>query len=347
MSDSAAGPQSHPHPAVRADWLDQVREDIIDPALPIIDPHHHLWHDRPSGRYMLEELVADLTSGHNVVATVFLQCGWMHRTEGPMEFRPVGETEMVNAVALLSASGAYGKPRACAGIVGFADLRGPQLDAVLDAHVAAGGGHFRGIRHTAAWDDSILPTTSVVPPPGLLRDPAFLRGVQRLGERGLTYDCWLYHPQLKDLLAVARAAPETAIVIDHVGGPLGCGPYRAKGAEVFSVWRGDMRNLAGCANVHVKLGGLAMPVNGFDYNKNARPPGAAEMAADWRPWIENCIELFGAERCMFESNFPVDKGMCSYPVLWNAFKRIAAGASAAEKAALFHDTAARFYRLDA
>jgi predicted TIM-barrel fold metal-dependent hydrolase len=218
-------------------------------------------------------------------------------------------------------------------------------DAVLEAHAAAGGGRFRGIRHITAWDDSIIPTTSVVPPPGLMHDPAFLRGVQRLGELGMSYDAWLYHPQLKDLLAVARAAPGTQIVIDHVGGPLGGGPFRGKRDEVFKAWAADMKNLAACPNVHVKLGGLAMPVNGFDYHNDELPPSSARMAEDWTPWFRTCIELFGAGRCMFESNFPVDKGMCSYPVLWNAFKRIAAGASAQEKAALFHDTAARFYRL--
>jgi predicted TIM-barrel fold metal-dependent hydrolase len=229
--------------------------------------------------------------------------------------------------------------------VGFADLRGADLDAVLDGHIAAAGGRFRGIRHLAARDDTIVPNTSIVPPDGLLRDPAFVRGVQRLGRRGLTYDCWLYHPQLKDLLAVARAAPDTPIMIDHVGGPLGCGPYRSRRDEVFATWRADMAALAACPNAHVKLGGLAMPVNGFDYHEDTLPPTSARIAEDWTPYIGTCIELFGVERCMFESNFPVDKAMCGYPVLWNAFKRIAAGMSAGEKAALFHDTAARFYKL--
>lgn len=345
MTETNTQARPYPHPPVRTDWLNQVREDILEPDLPIIDPHHHLWHDRPSGRYLIEELAADLTCGHKIVATVFLQCGWMYRADGPVEFRPVRETEIVNAVAVLSGSGAYGKPRACAGIVGFADLRAPNLDAVLDAHVAAGGGHFRGIRHIAAWDACIVPTTSVVPPSDLLHDPDFLRGVKRLGQRGLTYDCWLYHPQLKDFLAIARAAPETAMVIDHVGGPLGCGPYRGQSDAVFAAWREDMRNLAACPNVHVKLGGLAMPVNGFDYHENPLPPSSQRIAEDWTPWIAACIELFGPKRCMFESNFPVDKGMVGYGVLWNAFKRIASGASAAEKAALFHDTAAGFYNL--
>lgn len=346
MSANAAERRAYPHPPVRPDWLDLVREDIIAPELPIIDPHHHLWHDRPSGRYLLEDLAGDLASGHNVVATVFLQCGWMHRTAGPEEFRPVGETEVVSAVAVLSASGAYGPPRACAGIVGFADLRSAQLDAVLEAHRAAGAGRFRGIRHTSAWDDAIVPTTSVVPPPDLLRDPAFLRGLRRLGALGLTYDSWQYHPQLKDVAAAARAAPVTRIVIDHVGGPLGCGPYRGRRDEVARDWAAAMKELAACPNVYVKLGGLAMPVNAFDYDKEPRPPGSERIAADWTPWIAPCIEWFGADRCTFESNFPVDKGMCSYPVLWNAFKRIAAGASASEKSALFHDTAARFYGLE-
>ena len=347
MSATTAARQAYPFPPVRTDWLDQVREDILEPALPIVDPHHHLWHDRPSGRYLIEELSSDLASGHNVVATVFLQCGWKHRLDGPQDFRPVGETEVVSAVAVLSASGAYGSARACAGIVGFADLRSPQLDGVLEAHQAAGAGRFRGIRHSSAWDDAIAPATSVVPPPDLLHDPAFLRGLQRLGALGMTYDSWQYHPQLKDVLSAARAAPATSIVIDHVGGPLGCGPYRGHRDVVFRDWTADMKALATCPNVHVKLGGLAMPVNGFDYHNEVLPPTSTRLAEDWKPWMQTCIELFGPQRCMFESNFPVDKGMCSYPVLWNAFKRIAAGASAQEKAMLFHDTAARFYNLPA
>ncbi len=338
-------PKPYHHPRVRPDWLAQVTEEILEPDLPIIDPHHHLWHDRPSGRYLVEDLAADLASGHRIVATVFMQCAWMHRQDGPVDFRPVRETELVNAVATLSETGAYGPARACAGIVGFADLRGPDLEAVLDAHVAAGGGRFRGIRHITAWDDEIIPTSSVVPPPGLLRDPAFLRGLKTLGRRRLTFDSWAFHPQLKDLLAVARAAPETAIVIDHVGGPLGCGSYRSRHDDVFAAWRNDMAALAALSNVHVKLGGLAMPVNGFDYHTDERPPSSSRIAGDWKPWIEACIEMFGVRRCMFESNFPVDKGMCGYSVLWNAFKRIVAGATADEKAELFSKTAARFYSL--
>lgn len=340
-----AAAQPYPHPRIRQDWLNQVREDVIEPERPIIDPHHHLWHNRPQGRYLIDELAQDLNSGHNIVATVFMQCAWMQHDHGPEAFRPVGETECVNAVATLAARGAYGRSKACHGIVGYADLRRPELEQVLQAHAQAGGGRFRGIRHIAAWDDAIQPTSSIVPPPGLLRDEHFLNGLRQLGALGFTFDAWLYHPQLHDMATAARFAPDTPIVIDHVGGPLGCGDYRSARDEVARTWRAGMQELAACPNVHVKLGGLAMPVNGFDYDKNERPPTSEQLARDWKPWIEPCIEMFGPGRCMFESNFPVDKGMCSYSVLWNGFKRLAGGASPHEKAMLFHDTAARFYRL--
>jgi predicted TIM-barrel fold metal-dependent hydrolase len=338
--------RAYPHPPVRTDWLALVEEDVLEPDLPIIDPHHHLWHDRPSGRYMPEDLFAELAGGHNIVATVFLQCGWMHRDDGPEALRPAGETEAVNAAAVLSATGAYGKARACAGIVGWADLRRPDLEDTLDAHEEVGGGRFRGIRQIAAADPAVLHTYATPVPPGLLRDPAFQRGLQLLGERGLTFDSWSFHTQLPDLLDAARAAPGTRIVIDHVGGPLGCGPWRARHDEVLEAWSAAMQDLAACRNVHVKLGGLAMPVNGFDYHEDARPPGSEQIARDWRPFIEPCIEWFGPERCMFESNFPVDKGMVGYRVLWNAFKRLAEGASIDERSALFHDTAKMFYGLE-
>ena len=345
-SSDPAGPRAYPHPLVREDWLAQVQEEVLEPDLPIIDPHHHLWHDRPSGRYMPEGLFADLNSGHRIVATVFMQCGWLHRKVGPEAMRPAGETEAVNATAVLSATGAYGPARACAGIISWADLRSPALDETLDAHEAAGGGRFRGVRQIAADDPAVLSTSSIPSPPGLFQDPAFQRGLRRLGERGLSYDSWNFHPQLTDLLEAARAAPGTRIMIDHVGGPLGCGPYRARHDEALEAWSESMRALAACPNVSVKLGGLAMPVNGFDYHEDPAPPSSERIARDWRPFIAPCIEWFGPERCMFESNFPVDKGMVSYPVLWNAFKRLSAGASPDEKAALFHDTAREFYRLE-
>lgn len=346
MSEPGLAPRAYPHPPIREEWLAQVQEEVLEPDLPIIDPHHHLWHDREQGRYMPEQLLADLASGHNVIATVFMQCGWLHRTSGPEAERPSGETEAVNAVAVLSATGAYGPARACAGIVGWADLRRPDLGHTLDAHQAAAPARFRGVRQIAARDPSIVHTYATPSPPGLLRDPGFQAGLRALGGRGLSFDSWNFHTQLSDLLEAARSAPGTTIVIDHVGGPLGCGPWRVRHDEVLETWSESMRALASCPNVFVKLGGLAMPVNGFDYHTEPVPPSSERIARDWRPFIEPCIEWFGPERCMFESNFPVDKGMVGYRVLWNAFKRLAEGASPEAKAALFGGTARSVYRLD-
>ena len=337
--------RSYPHANVNQAWLDQVQEPILEPGLPIVDPHHHLWHDRPSGRYLVEDLAQDLASGHDVQATVFIQCGWMHRTTGPEPARPAGETEAVNAAATLFATGAYGPALGCAGIVGWADLRDPALDDMLDAHEAAGGGRFRGIRHTTAWDDSVQPTSALQKGPGLLPDERFRAGLRRLGARGLTFEAWQYHPQLGELLDAVRAAPDTKIVIDHLGAPLGGGHWRDHRDEVMRTWSSSIEALSACPNVFMKLGGLGMPINGFDYHTAPLPPSSECLAADWAPFIEPCIEWFGADRCMFESNFPVDKGMFSYSVLWNAFKRLAAGASPTEKADLFAGTARRFYSL--
>jgi predicted TIM-barrel fold metal-dependent hydrolase len=332
-------------------WLALTPEEVLEPALPICDPHHHLW-DFETHRYLLPDLLADLYSGHNVRSTVFVQCTAFYRADGPEALRPLGETEFVNGAAAMCASGRYGPARACAAIVGFADLSlGARVEPVLEAHLALaggnpGGGRFRGIRHIVAHDPSaeIRPSSSN-PPPGLMADARWREGFARLAPLGLTFDAWLYHPQIDELTALARAFPEQPIVLDHVGGPLGIGPYAGKRDEVFPPWRQAMGELARCPNVFVKLGGLGMKIIGYDFHKRPRPPGSEELATLWRPSIETCIEAFTPARCMFESNFPVDKVSGSYRVYWNAFKRLAAGASAAEKAALFHDTAARFYGL--
>ncbi|MSP01335.1 MAG: amidohydrolase [Acetobacteraceae bacterium] len=335
------------HPRVRPDWLVRLSEDILDPGQPIIDPHHHLWRARPDP-YLLEDLVADVGTGHDIRATVFIQCGSAYRQDGPEEMRPIGETEFVAAMSAESETGSHGPSRAAAGIVGHADCRlGDKIEPVLLAHVAAGGGRFKGIRHGATYDPGIAPTAPPGAPPGLFLDAGFQAGVARTGALGLTFEAWCYHPQLSDLAALLRACPGGKIVLNHLGGPLGVGPYESRRAEVFSVWAASMRELSKYPNLFVKLGGLAMNVNGFGYHHEVLPPGSGEMAAAWRPYMETAIEAFGASRCMFESNFPVDKGMCSYPVLWNAFKRIASGCSAEEKAALFHGTAAGFYGLAA
>jgi len=345
MPSAVAERQPFHHPRVRPAWLAKLSEDIIDPDLPIVDPHHHLWKARPDP-YLLPDLAADLRTGHNVLATVFIQCRSEYRTDGPEEMQPVGETEFA-AAAQERESGAYGPLRACAGIVGHADcLLGDRIDAVLEAHIQAGGGRFKGIRHSGTYDPAIEPTAPPGAPPGLYRSPAFRAGFARLHHLGMTFEAWLYHPQLGDLLDLLRAFPEQKVVLNHLGGPLGVGPYAGRRPEVFAQWRAYLTELSTCENLHIKLGGLAMNVNGFGFHHEVLPPSSGEMATAWRPYMETAIELFGVNRCMFESNFPVDKGMCSYPVLWNAFKRIASDYSDDEKAALFHQTAQRFYTLN-
>jgi predicted TIM-barrel fold metal-dependent hydrolase len=334
--------REYPRPLPRPEWLGKLSEDILEPSLPIVDPHHHLW-DHPGSRYLLDELLADCNSGHNIVATVFIQCGSGYRTSGPEEFRCVGESEFVRAIAE-EGDRRGGKTKICAGIVSFADLRLANLDAVLEAQIAAAGGRFRGIRQITAHDPAIISGSSYVPTAGLMDEPDFRRGMKRLPAHDLTFEAWIYHPQIKTLTEVARECPETKIVLNHFGGPLGVPPYRR--GEVFPVWRAAIKALSRCPNVYVKLGGLAMIVNAFDFHLAPLPPSSGEMANAWRPYVEACIEDFGAARCMFESNFPVDKGGCSYAVMWNAFKRLAGGASASEKADLFAGTASRFYRLE-
>ncbi len=344
MSDA----QRHAHYVpVREDWLARRSEPALDPDLPIVDPHHHLW-DRPGWRYLLDELLADMGQGHNIVATVFVQCRAMHRAAGPEAMKPVGETEFVNGVAAMSASGGYGPGKVCAGIVGHADLmRGAAVGEVLDAHIQAGGGRFRGIRHISAWDpDPVIMNPAYTPPEDMLAQPAFRDGIAELAKRGLSFDAWLYHPQISWLTGLARAVPALPIVLDHVGGPLGIRGYAGRRDEVFAAWKASMTELATCPNVCVKLGGLGMRINGFGFEDGAEPPSSDALAAAWKPWIETTIALFGAQRCMFESNFPVDKGSYGYGVFWNACKTLAAGASAEERTALFSGTAARFYRLE-
>lgn len=327
------------------DWLDLVQEPILEPDLPICDPHHHLW-DHPESRYLLDELLDDTGSGHNVVSTVFVECASMYRAAGPEPLKPVGETEFVNGVAAMSASGQYGATRACIGIVGFADLTlGAAVGEVLDAHMAVTE-RFKGIRHAAGWDASPgIRHSHTRPFEHLLLDARFRQGFAELGRRGLSFDAWLYHPQIGELTDLARAFPETTIIFDHFGGPLGIGPYAGRRAEIFPVWAGSVAELARCPNVVAKLGGLVMPINGFGFHKRERPPTSDEIVAATGDYYRHVLDCFGPARCMFESNFPVDKQSVSYAVLWNAFKKLAAGCSVTEKADLFRDTALRTYRL--
>lgn len=342
-----------------------MAEDILDPDLPIIDPHHHLWDRRaypaPSQpehpfltaiaqaqRYLLDELQADLATGHKVIATVFVECRAFYRAAGSEELRSLGETEFVNGVAAMSASGVYGDLRACAGIVGNVDLTlGDDAASVLEAHVQAGGGRFKGVRNAASHDDDpeVLGPLNRAAAGHYLRQD-FREGFRRLAPLNLSFDAWLLEPQLPDLIDLARSFPETSIVLDHVGTPLGRGRYAGRLDERFPIWRENIRELSKCPNVAVKLGGLAMAFCNFPSFLAEPRASSSELASEWRPYIETCIEAFGASRCMFESNFPVDMGACDYATLWNAFKRMAAGASEDEKTSLFSGVAKRIYRLE-
>jgi predicted TIM-barrel fold metal-dependent hydrolase len=336
-----------PPAAIRQDWLDRHQEAIIDPDLPIIDPHHHLF-DRPGARYLFPEFLHDVSSGHNIVATVFVQAHSMYRATGPAELRPVGEVEFANGVAAMGASGLYGKTRICHGIVGQADLTlGSRVEPVLAALVRAGGGRFKGIRHITAWDaDVSLQNPDYPAPPGLLGDRTFREGLAVLDRLKLSFDAWLYHPQLGELTQVAGAFSDLKIVLNHIGGPLAIGAYRGRRDEVFAGWSASIKALAAHENLYIKVGGLGQRVCGFDFNEGTEPPSSETLANTFRPYFETCIEAFGPSRSMFESNFPVDKVAYSYPVFWNACKLIAKSVSNAEKADLFAHTAARFYRLD-
>jgi predicted TIM-barrel fold metal-dependent hydrolase len=327
-------------------WLAQHREDIIDPARPIIDPHHHLW-DGSRPRYLLDELLQDVGSGHDIVATVFVECRSMYRATGPANMAPVGEVEFVNGVAAMSASGTYGPARLCDGIVGTADLRaGTKVKEVLEAEIQAGGGRFRGVRQVSAWDpDTNVMRPMPTRPKGLLLDEAFREGFACLAPLGLSFDAFLLHPQIPELIDLAYTFADTPIVLDHIGGAIGLGHYASRPEATFREWRTSIRAIAACDNVFIKLGGMGMRLNGFDFHAREKPPSSLELAKAWRPYIETCIDAFGPERCMFESNFPPDKGTCSYAVLWNTFKRLTADISETEKAAMFAGTAANFYRL--
>jgi predicted TIM-barrel fold metal-dependent hydrolase len=324
-------------------WLATTVEEPIDADLPICDPHHHLWHhDRDP--YLLEHLHRDTGAGHHVVETVFVDCMAEYRTDGPEELRPVGETEFVAGVAAQSAAS---DGATIAGIVGFADLTlGADVAAVLEAHVDAGDGRFRGIRHASSWDPSPeIRNAHTRPPQGLLGLDTFRAGLGTLGRMGLSFDAWMYHPQLGELVDLAHAHPEVTIVLDHLGGPLGIGPYEPLSDDVLAVWRPAMADLAACPNVYLKVGGIGMTLYGLGWQDRDTAPTSEELAAAWGPLVTWCIERFGPERCMFESNFPVDRASISYLGLWNTFKRLAASASAGETASLFHDTATRVYRL--
>ena len=340
------------------EWLKLTKEEPIDPGLPICDPHHHLWDypvELPENRvresarhwrhYLLKELLDDILKGHNIRQTVFIECGAMYKKDGPPELRCIGETEFVQGIAAQSASGLYGDTAVAGGIIGFADLTlGSAVAPVLEAQIAASPNRFRGIRYISTWDASPS-ISSRVKTPNVLSDPKFREGYACLNKYNLSFEAWLYHPQLPDLIDLARTFPDTLIVLNHIGGPIGIGPYAGKRQAVFQAWKRGIAGLAACPNAVVKLGGLGMPFTGFGWHERSTPPNSAELASAMAPYFNWCIEKFGPDRCMFESNFPVDKRSYSYTVIWNAFKRIVEDFSPGERAALFHDTAVKVYRL--
>ena len=325
-------------------WLAKLDEAILDPDLPIVDPHHHLW-VRNGYTYLMSELAADLASGHNVVATVFAECHSMYRQEGPEAERSLGETEFVTGQAAMSASGAFGPTRACAVMFGNIDMSlGEAIGPLLERHVVASGGRFRGVRYSTGWDaDERI--RNVAPAPRMLADDRVKAAAGVLAKRNLSLDSWVYHPQLDDVAELADALPDLTIVLNHVGSPILGGPWRGRTQAVFEDWQARIRRVAERENVFVKLGALPIRMPCFTGDRSL-PPGSEEVAAAWRPWIETCIDAFGPARSMFESNFPVQKRWCSYQVCWNAFKRLAAEASDTEKRELFAGAAARAYRIE-
>ena len=330
------------------DWLALTREPTLEPELPICDPHHHFWDLRteriPYQRYLLHELVTDVHCGHNVRSTVFIEARSMYRADGPQELRPVGEVEFVQGLAAASASGLYGPCRAAAAIVGRANLNlGDQVQPVLEALHDASPNRLRGIRHTVTWDPH--PEIDNREPEGVLATAAFRTGAQVLARMGLSLDTGVCFPQLPELAAFAQAIPELTIILNHLGGLTRVGPYANRDDEVLATWRSGIAAVAACPNIHLKLGGIGMPRLGFDWHERPRPIGSDELAQAMAPLMTYCIEQFGPDRCMFESNFPVDKVSFSHHVLFNAFKRFSTGYSPSERAALLHDTAVRAYRV--
>ena len=323
-------------------WLALVHEEALEPELEIVDPHHHLW-VRPGQTYLLPEFANDLSGGHNVVATVYAECRSMYRRDGPEELRSLGETEFVAGCGAMADSGTFGEARACRAMFGRVELMlGDAVRDVFERHIERSGGRFRGVRYSTAWDagDRI---PNVVPDRHRLLEPSVRRAVAVMAEMGLSLDVWVYHPQLDDVVELAAAHPDLTIILNHTGAPILGGAYRDRREEVFRDWRRGMERLATHGNVLIKLGALPIRRSGDGIDRSL-PPASDEVAGAWKPWMEVCIEAFGPARSMFESNFPVQKLWSSYQVTWNAFKRIAAGASEDERQQLFAGAARRAYR---
>ena len=324
--------------------VDLPAEHALEPELPICDAHHHLW-ERPPERYLLDDFLGDLRAGHNIVSTVAVECGYAYRKQAADHLKPIGETEFLENVATQISGDPACRTQIAAAIVGFADLSlGDGVAPVLESHAAASPSRFRGIRHSTTWDASGALRNEAKA--GLLSDSEFRKGFAWLEKLGVSFDAWVYHPQLNEVAELARAFPAVPIVLNHIGAPLGVGPYAGKRDEVFQAWSRGIATVAACPNVVIKLGGAGSARSGYDWHERPVKPSSDELCGVLRPYFEFCIEQCGADRCMLESNFPVEKRANTYRVIWNAFKKLTQNYSAAERAALFHDTAHRVYRIE-
>jgi L-fuconolactonase len=328
-------------------WLALLEEPVVEPDMPIVDAHHHLW-DRPTSRYLLPEYLSDARSGHRLLATVYAECSSMYRRDGDPDFASVGEVEFANGVAAMAGSGIYGETRVCAGIVGRVDLRlGKKTGDILEAMLAAAPKRLKGVRQLVAWDpDPSVRGLRNPPPQGVMSDAKFLEGIARLAPLGLSFDIGIYHAQLAEVIALVDRFPDTRFVLNHLGQWIGVGAYQGRFKEEFAIWRRHIAELGRRPNVAMKLGGIGMRNSGFGFLDRDRPPTSTELAEAWSPFVMESIEAFGVARCMFESNFPVDKPTFSYRTLWNTYKRMTAGFSDDERIALFAATANQLYALE-
>ena len=322
-------------------WLASVQEEVLEPDLPIVDAHHHLWMREPPP-YLLREYLADIDSGHNVVATVFAECHSMYRASGPEAMRPVGESEFTAGIAAMCESGAFGNTRVCSATTGSVDMMlGAGVRPVLEAHVAAAGGRFRGVRVSAPFHGDLF--THVDGPDYLTRTPV-REAIGVLNDMGLSLDVWVYHPQLAQIVDLARDFPDLTIILNHYGVPILGGEFRGKEDVVFADWSRDMSVIGAHDNVYIKLG--AMVFRSADRSDPDKPPSSDDIVRAWRRWTDHAIQAFTPARAMFESNFPVHKRYMSFQVLYNAFKKMAQAYSDDERRDLFAGAAIRAYRME-
>lgn len=321
-----------------------VHEEIVLPHLPVVDSHMHLW-DRIGFDYFASEFLADVADGHDVRSSVYVECGMAYDAFSPDPMLAVDETRYAVKQAALGQGHTH---KLAEGILGAANLLlGDEIQPVLEAHVEAAQGRFRGVRFRVAFDAD--------PEAGyhesgylnenVLHRPELLASARILARMGLTLELWGFHPQLADVKAFARKVPEVQIVLNHVGGPLGVGRYADMRKQVFAEWSQGMRALADEANVMVKLSGLGISRLGLRQAGGQAHTTSDQLVAAWGPFVRHCVETFGPDRSIFGSNFPVDRATASYRTLLNAYKKMLLDLSDDELRAVFAENARRTYRL--